>query len=162
MTAIKDKIKVLEQAREACASWQLNNESVVFTNGCFDLIHPGHALYLESAKKMGDRLVVGLNSDLSVRRLKGDSRPIQDQMARAIVLASMAAVDLVVIFEEDTPMALIKSLRPDTLVKGGDWQVSQIVGGKEVQAYGGEVKSLMFEEGFSTTDIIQKIKDDES
>ena len=158
---IRNKIKSLEEAQAVRQKWRAQDETVVFTNGCFDLIHPGHVLYLESAKGQGNRLILGLNSDDSVKRLKGPSRPIQNEEARALVLAALASVDLVVIFNEDTPLALIEGLQPDILVKGGDWSVEQIVGAQEVMAHGGKVRSLLFEDGYSTTHIIQKIKDHE-
>lgn len=147
-----------DQAGKRIASWRVNSDRIVFTNGCFDILHPGHVQYLAQARDLGHRLVVGLNSDASVRRLKGNSRPIQDQQARALVLASLASVDAVVIFDEDTPLNLIKAIRPDVLVKGGDWAVEEIVGAKEVRSYGGLVLSLPFSEGHSTSSLILKIK----
>jgi rfaE bifunctional protein nucleotidyltransferase chain/domain len=130
---------------------------VVFTNGCFDILHRGHVSYLNEAKSLGDKLIIGLNSDASVKRLKGDSRPINSESDRKFVLENLKAVDEVFIFEEDTPLELIKKIMPDVLVKGGDWSVDQIVGSKEVLQNGGEVKSLKFIEGKSTTGIIEKI-----
>jgi rfaE bifunctional protein nucleotidyltransferase chain/domain len=121
---------------------------LVFTNGCFDILHAGQVLYLEEARRLGDVLVLGLNSDASVRRLKGDSRPINSQSERSIVVAALEAVDFVCIFDEDTPYELIKALQPDVLVKGGDWQVQDIVGSDLVLAAGGEVRSLSFSEAF--------------
>lgn len=132
---------------------------VVFTNGCFDLLHRGHVEYLFAARRLGDALVVGLNSDDSVRRLKGAERPLVPQADRALVLAGLACVDAVTIFEEDTPRDLIAALLPDVLVKGGDYSVEQVVGGEEVRAHGGEVVILSFLEGRSTTSIVQKIRD---
>lgn len=130
---------------------------VVFTNGCFDIIHPGHVDYLERARSMGACLVVGLNSDASVRRLKGALRPINDQHSRARVLAALACVDFVVIFEEDTPLELIKKVRPDVLVKGGDWSVDRIVGRDVVEAAGGTVCSIPLLAGYSTTGTVERI-----
>ena len=130
---------------------------LVFTNGCFDLLHPGHVRYLTEARTLGDALVVGLNSDRSVRLLKGEGRPILKESERAEVLAALEAVDYVVVFDEDTPQELIAQLLPDVLVKGGDWPLDQIVGRKEVEAAGGKVVSLPFVEGSSTSDIIEKI-----
>ncbi len=127
----------------------------VLTNGCFDLLHVGHVRYLTQAKSLGDFLIVGLNSDASVKRLKGDSRPIQTQADRAEILSSLRCVDFVVIFDDDTPMSLIEKIRPDVLVKGGDWPLDQIVGGSWVKSYGGEVISLPFHEGHSTTGLIK-------
>lgn len=130
---------------------------VVFTNGCFDIIHPGHVDYLERARSMGACLVVGLNSDASVRRLKGELRPVNDQHSRARVLAALACVDYVVIFEEDTPFELIGKIRPDVLVKGGDWSVDRIVGREIVEAAGGEVCSIPLLAGYSTTGTVERI-----
>lgn len=136
----------------------LRSKKIVFTNGCFDLLHVGHVRYLQEAKSQGQLLVVGVNSDASVKRLKGPTRPIQNENDRAEILAALAAVDFVVIFEEDTPATLIEAVRPNVLVKGGDWKPEQIVGGTFVLSYGGEVKSLQFVEGRSTTKIIEKSK----
>lgn len=133
------------------------NKRVVFTNGCFDILHVGHLRYLQEAKSLGDFLVIGLNSDRSVRALKGDTRPIQTELDRAEILLGLSCVDAVVIFDEDTPLNLIKKVRPQVLVKGGDWKISQIVGSDFVQQSGGEVKSLPFHEGRSTTSIVEKI-----
>ena len=130
---------------------------VVFTNGCFDILHPGHVDYLERARSLGDILVVGLNSDASVRRLKGPLRPVNDQAARARVLAGLACVDFVMIFEEDTPLELIRAVCPDVLVKGGDWSVDRIVGREEVEERGGTVLSIPLLEGYSTTETINRI-----
>ncbi len=132
---------------------------VVFTNGCFDILHAGHVLYLEEARNLGAFLVLGLNSDLSVSRLKGPSRPVNSFADRAVVLSGLRSVDLVVGFEEDTPYELIKSVAPDVLVKGGDWAASQIVGADLVIARGGQVQSLSFKPGSSTTSIIERIQD---
>lgn len=129
----------------------------VFTNGCFDLLHVGHLRYLEDARSLGDRLVVGLNSDASVKRLKGDTRPIVPEHERREMLLGLKPVDDVIIFEEDTPLRLIMEVKPDILVKGGDWAIEQIVGGDFVVSNGGEVLSLPFHEGRSSTNIIGKI-----
>jgi rfaE bifunctional protein nucleotidyltransferase chain/domain len=134
------------------------DKKIVFTNGCFDILHAGHVTYLAEARALGDLLVVGLNSDASVKRLKGAERPINDQVARKCVLEGLRAVDLVCIFEQDTPLELIKEIRPNTLVKGGDWRVDQIVGSDFVLKNGGEVKSLAFLNGHSTTKIIEKAR----
>ena len=131
---------------------------IVFTNGVFDILHIGHVNYLREAREQGDVLVVGLNSDSSVRELKGKSRPIQHEEDRAGILAALQSVDFVVLFSESTPIDLIKALKPDVLVKGGDWVVEQIVGYKEVLANGGEVRSLQFVEGRSSSDIIERIQ----
>ena len=146
MKDVLEKIKALQQ----------KSKKVIFTNGCFDLLHVGHVRYLAEAKKLGDFLIVGVNSDDSVKRLKGPTRPIQNQSDRAEILKALESVDETVIFNEDTPENLIKSVRPDILVKGGDWSVDQIVGGPFVQSYGGQVCSLTFIDGKSTTKIIQK------
>ena len=131
---------------------------VVFTNGCFDLLHPGHAQYLAEARALGDALIVALNSDGSVRRLKGEGRPILNETERAEVMAALEAVDFVTIFDEETPRQLIAALLPDVLVKGGDWPIEQIVGREEVEAAGGRVLSLPYRQGSSTTDIIERIR----
>lgn len=134
------------------------DKKIVFTNGCFDLLHVGHVRYLKEARSLGDFLIVGLNSDTSVKRLKGPERPIQNENDRAEILSSLACVDAVVIFTEDTPENLIKVVKPDILVKGGDWKIDQIVGAPFVQSYGGQVFSLQFIEGKSTTRLIEKAR----
>lgn len=131
---------------------------VVFTNGCFDLLHTGHVRYLTEARGLGDALIVGLNSDRSVRALKGEGRPILNESERAEVIAALEAVDYVVVFEEDTPRKLIARLLPDVLVKGGDWPVDEIIGREAVEAAGGKVLSLPYVEGSSTSDIIRRIR----
>jgi D-glycero-beta-D-manno-heptose 1-phosphate adenylyltransferase len=130
---------------------------VVFTNGCFDLLHTGHLRYLKQARQLGDALIVALNSDASVRKLKGESRPILKEGERAEVMAALIWVDYVTIFSEETPRQLIAELLPDVLVKGGDWSLDTIVGREEVEAAGGSVQSLSFIEGVSTTEIIERI-----
>ncbi len=137
---------------------KLHQQKIVFTNGCFDVLHFGHVHYLLQAKELGDILVVGLNSDDSVRRLKGPSRPINGEKERAFVLAALACVDYVVVFEEDTPKELIETVRPDVLVKGGDYALDQIVGADFVTRNGGSVTTLPFVEGFSSTRIIEQLK----
>lgn len=134
------------------------NKKIVFTNGCFDLLHIGHVKYLKEAKSKGDFLIVGINADASVKRLKGPTRPIQNESDRSEILAALESVDATVIFTEDTPENLIKMVQPDVLVKGGDWKINQIVGGEFVQGYGGQVLSLMFIDGKSTTSIVSKIE----
>ena len=134
------------------------DKKVVFTNGCFDILHRGHVTYLNEAKAQGEILIVGLNSDASVKRLKGETRPVNSELDRKFVLENLKAIDFVEIFTEDTPLNLIKKVMPDVLVKGGDWKPEQIVGSKEVLANGGEVKSLNFVNGFSTTSTIEKIQ----
>jgi len=135
-----------------------DSKKVVFTNGCFDLLHPGHIQYLNDAKALGDILVVGLNSDASVKRLKGESRPLNNEKDRKFMLENLKSVDLVEIFEEDTPLNLIKKIKPDILVKGGDYKPDSIVGSIFVKDNGGEVKCLSFLDGYSTTHLISAIK----
>lgn len=156
-TQIQDKIKTSEQLADSLRSWRAAGDTVVFTNGCFDLLHYGHLHYLAAARDLGQRLVIGLNSAASVCRLKGPTRPINDELTRTHQLAALAFVDAVVVFEEDTPYRLIQEVQPDILVKGGDWRPEQIVGSDLVLARGGQVLSLPFVEGYSTTNIEQKI-----
>lgn len=130
---------------------------VVFTNGCFDILHRGHVQYLEKARSLGDILVVGLNSDSSVKRVKGPERPIYSETDRAFVLAGLRAISYIVVFDEDTPLDLINSLRPDILVKGGDWCEEDIVGAREVKEWGGKVKTIEYLEGYSTSGFIDKL-----
>jgi D-glycero-beta-D-manno-heptose 1-phosphate adenylyltransferase len=137
--------------------WQLYNEKVVFTNGCFDILHLGHIDYLTKAADLGDRLIIGVNTDLSVSRLKGSTRPVIDQHTRAMKLAAMAFVDAVILFGEETPLELITQLKPDVLAKGGDYTLETIVGATEVRANGGVVHIIPFLDGNSTTAIINKI-----
>ncbi|MCE5272711.1 D-glycero-beta-D-manno-heptose 1-phosphate adenylyltransferase [bacterium] len=153
-----DKVMSLPALLENLACRRASGQRVVFTNGCFDIMHPGHIGYLEDARACGDCLVVGLNSDASVRRLKGEERPINPQTDRALMLAGLASVDCVTFFEDDTPIELIRAVRPEVLVKGGDWSVDKIVGSDFVFSCGGQVLSLPFRPGYSTTNIIEKIK----
>jgi D-beta-D-heptose 7-phosphate kinase/D-beta-D-heptose 1-phosphate adenosyltransferase len=155
---IAEKILTRQQAAEKVKAWKHEGKKIVFTNGVFDLLHKGHIYSLTQAAKEGDVLVVGLNSDSSVKILKGNSRPINSEDARALVLAALAMVDAVVLFEEETPLNLILSLMPDVLVKGGDYTVEQIAGAKEVIANGGKVLINPVLEGFSTTAIINAMK----
>ena len=134
------------------------HKKIVFTNGCFDILHSGHIMYLNEAKALGDFLIVGLNSDSSIKQLKGSDRPINNEEDRKYLLENLRAVDCVEIFSQDTPYELIKAIGPDILVKGGDWQISEIVGSDIVLKKGGEVKSLSFKEGKSTTKLIEKIR----
>lgn len=138
--------------------WNLLGKKIAFTNGVFDILHKGHIQLLSEAASYADILIVGLNSDASVKRLKGDSRPINDVSSRALILSALIMVDAVIIFEEDTPLELIKLIKPHVLVKGGDYTLETIVGAKEVIANNGEVKIIPLEEGFSTTGIINKMK----
>jgi rfaE bifunctional protein nucleotidyltransferase chain/domain len=139
------------------AVWNFKDQKVVFTNGCFDIIHRGHVEYLAQAASLGDKLVIGLNTDASVKRLKGASRPVQDENTRALVLASFSFVSKVVLFDEDTPYELIKLIQPNILVKGGDYIPEEIVGHDVVKSYGGEVVTIDLVEGHSTSSIISKI-----
>jgi D-beta-D-heptose 7-phosphate kinase/D-beta-D-heptose 1-phosphate adenosyltransferase len=151
------KVKSLRGVVRAVRAAQFAGRRVVFTNGCFDLLHRGHIRYLEQARALGDLLVVAINSDASVRRLKGRGRPVVPAEERAEVLASLAAVDLVLVFEEPDPARVIRAVRPDVLVKGGDWPVSQIVGADFVRSGGGTVRSLPYVDGASTTSLIHRI-----
>ncbi|MFN9114192.1 MAG: D-glycero-beta-D-manno-heptose 1-phosphate adenylyltransferase [Bacteroidota bacterium] len=136
---------------------KFKNKKIVFTNGCFYFLHRGHVAYLNQARALGDSLIVGLNSDASVKRLKGTERPINQESDRKFVLENLKSVDAVQIFVEDTPLEIIKAIHPHILVKGGDWKIDQIVGSKEVLGWGGEVLSLNFVDGYSTTSVINKI-----
>jgi rfaE bifunctional protein nucleotidyltransferase chain/domain len=153
------KITDLESLRYFVAEWKKEGKKVVFTNGVFDLLHIGHITYMAKAAELGDKLIIGLNSDTSVKRIKGNDRPVNDQNSRAALLAALFFVDAIVVFEEDTPIDPIATLLPDILVKGADYSVENIVGAKEVIANGGEVKTINFVEGYSSTSIIQKIRD---
>lgn len=148
----------LPELLKKLAQWRLLGKTVVFTNGCFDLLHAGHISSFMEAARHGDILIVGLNADASIKGLKGQNRPINDEGSRALVLASLAMIDAVVIFEEDTPLELVKAIRPDVMVKGGDYTVEQIAGAREVIEWGGEVIINPIVEGFSTTSIIKKIQ----
>lgn len=159
MYSTQDKILPLDQLLARIHSWRVQQERIVFTNGCFDLLHAGHVSYLESARQLGDRLIVGLNSDASVARLKGPRRPILPEDSRARLLAALECVEAVVVFEEDTPLKLITTTLPDVLVKGGDYTIKEIVGHEVVLENGGAVNALQFVEGASTTSIISKIKE---
>ena len=157
LLAIDHKVADLPVALRRIAAWREAGLRIGFTNGCFDLIHPGHVRLLARARAACDRLVVGLNSDESVRRLKGPDRPVQSETARATVMASMASSDLVVLFEDDTPAALIEAVRPDLLFKGADYRPDQVVGADTVLSYGGRVELIPLEDGFSTTGTIRRI-----
>ncbi len=153
-----NKIKTLPKLIKTLKSLKAKKRRVVFTNGCFDILHVGHIEYLSKARSLGDFLVVGLNSDKSVRKLKGSKRPVVSQKNRAKVLSALSAVDFVVIFNDLTPIDLIKTIKPDVLVKGGDWKIKDIVGSDFVRSCGGTVKSLCYIKGFSTRNLIKKIK----
>lgn len=154
---LEAKIVSREKAKEIADLHKEKGDTVVFTNGVFDILHAGHVQYLSEAKKLGDFLILGLNSDSSVKRLKGPERPIQKQQDRAIILSGLWSVDLVVLFEEDTPLELIKLIQPSILVKGGDYTFDTIVGAREVTSSGGIVKTISLVEGKSTTNIIKLI-----
>ena len=156
------KSKIIWQPDEnllrLAAIWKFQHKKVVFTNGCFDILHRGHIEYLAKAAEHGDYLIIGLNSDASVRSIKGPGRPIVDQEARAILLASLHFVHKVILFEQDTPYELIKMLKPDVLIKGGDYKLSEIVGADIVKASGGKITTVEFINGFSSTTIIDKLR----
>ncbi len=158
MEKAADKIKPLTESKTQVKAWQAKGEKIVFTNGCFDLLHLGHVDYLEKARNLGDRLVIGLNTDDSVSRFKGPERPLQDQTSRARILAALQFVDLVVFFNEDTPLNLISELLPNILVKGSDYLAENIVGADVVKKAGGKVETIDFVPGYSTTRIVEKIK----
>jgi len=155
---IPGKIFALRDIIQKVSQWKKAGKKIIFTNGVFDLLHKGHIFSLSQAAKQGDILIIGLNADSSVKRLKGENRPINDQDARALLLASLMMVDAVIIFEEDTPLKLIASILPDVLVKGGEYTVDEIVGAKEVIANGGKIVINPILDGFSTTSIINAIK----
>jgi D-beta-D-heptose 7-phosphate kinase/D-beta-D-heptose 1-phosphate adenosyltransferase len=156
--AIPDKIFTLAELKHQFNRWRLLNKKIVFTNGVFDILHEGHIASLSEAALYGHVLVVGINSDASVKRLKGESRPVNNEGSRTLLMASLVMVDAVILFEEDTPLNLITTNLPDVLVKGGDYTIDQIVGAKEVMAHGGELKIVPILEGFSTTGIIERMK----
>ncbi|MEM9545622.1 MAG: D-glycero-beta-D-manno-heptose 1-phosphate adenylyltransferase [Bacteroidota bacterium] len=154
----QEKIVELDKAVSQIEELKRDNQKIVFTNGCFDLLHKGHITYLEKAGELGDFLVVGLNSDDSVRRLKGENRPVKSLVNRISVLAGLASVDMVIPFEEDTPLLLIQQINPDVLVKGGDYSMENIVGADFVLNEGGRVELIKFVEGFSSSAIINKME----
>ncbi|MBP7390218.1 MAG: D-glycero-beta-D-manno-heptose 1-phosphate adenylyltransferase [Chitinophagales bacterium] len=153
-----NKIFTSEDLLKRVEFWRMLGDKIVFTNGCFDILHEGHIRVLSSALSFGDRLIVGLNADESVKRLKGPHRPVNSEQSRAVLLAALLYTDAVIIFTEDTPENLIHLIRPDVLVKGGDWNKDAIVGSDFVESYGGEVKTVPYLDGFSTTAIIERSK----
>lgn len=153
----KSKILPREKLPDLLAQWRQQNHKIVFTNGCFDLLHLGHVDYLEKARQLGDKLIVGLNTDASVSRLKGPSRPLQDELSRSRIMASLLFIDAVVLFVEDTPYELIREVAPDILVKGDDYTIENIVGHDLVLQRGGEVKTISLVKGYSTSGIVEKI-----
>lgn len=154
---LNQKIVTIDTLQKMIKVWELSGQKIVFTNGCFDIIHPGHIAILTAAAEQGNRLIVGLNTDASVKRLKGEERPINDENARAIVLSALAFVDAVVLFDEDTPYTLIQKIQPDVLVKGGDYKIETIVGADIVQQKGGTVFIVPTIPNNSTTEIVGKI-----
>ena len=155
---LTQKITAKQELAAKIQNWKAQGKRVVFTNGCFDIVHPGHIDYLSEAANLGDVLIVGLNTDQSVKKLKGEHRPVNNEFSRTQLIGSMFFVDAVVLFDEDTPLELITALKPDILVKGGDYTIENIVGAKETIANGGEVRVLNFLPGYSSTSIIEKIK----
>jgi rfaE bifunctional protein nucleotidyltransferase chain/domain len=155
---IEKKILDRKMLSSLLTVWKFKRKKVVFTNGCFDILHLGHIDYLSKAKELGDILLIGLNTDSSVKRLKGESRPVVNEQARAKILASLFFVDAIVLFDEDTPYELIKTVQPSILVKGSDYKEEDIVGYDIVKANGGSIKTLDFLEGYSTSSIIEKLK----
>jgi len=158
LNKITDKIKSRKEAEAIAKYWASKGEKMAFTNGCFDIVHRGHIDYLSKAKDLGTKLILGLNTDASVQRLKGPQRPVVDEQSRAILMAALQFIDLVVFFDEDTPYELIKALQPDILVKGSDYNAEEIVGYDILMAKGGKVETIDFVEGFSTSSIVEKIK----
>jgi D-glycero-beta-D-manno-heptose 1-phosphate adenylyltransferase len=154
----ESKILSLNDAKQQIEQWQSEGKKIVFTNGCFDIVHLGHIDYLEKARHLGDKLVLGLNTDASVSRLKGESRPVINEYARARMMSAMSFIDAVILFDEPTPKELIETLCPNILVKGDDYSVANIVGADFVMAHGGEVKTISLVQGYSTSSIIEKIK----
>ena len=155
---IKSKIYSLSDLKIQSDKWKENGEKIVFTNGCFDLVHRGHIEVLANTADLGDKLIIGLNSDSSIKELKGENRPIMDEISRSILLASLQFVDAIVFFSEETPYKLIETLIPDVLAKGGDYKVTEIAGNEVVSENGGEVILVPFIDGFSSTNIVEKIK----
>lgn len=155
---IKGKVFHIEELRANLNTWRLLEKKIIFTNGCFDLLHLGHIDYLSKAADLGNKLVIGLNSDASTSALKGPGRPIIDQYSRSIMLASLSFVDAVILFDDPTPLELIAQIRPDVLVKGADYSVDQIVGSDLVLGYGGDVQTIEYLSGYSTTSIEKKIR----
>lgn len=157
LQTIQRKILTQDELAQTLAYWRFRNYKLVFTNGCFDILHRGHIEYLAKAASLGDILILGLNTDNSVRRIKGDSRPVQDEKSRALILASLSFVNIIVLFDEDTPYNLIRLVQPDILVKGADYAPEEIVGYDIVSQKGGKVITIDLTEGHSSTNIIEKI-----
>jgi rfaE bifunctional protein nucleotidyltransferase chain/domain len=157
LQVIKDKIVDAVEVERLVNRWKLKDDTIVFTNGCFDLLHKGHFEYLAKAASLGDRVVIGLNSDASVKALKGENRPFNNEEARSLGLASLHLSDAIVVFDDDTPASLIELIEPDVLVKGGDWNKEDIVGGDFVEGNGGKVEVIETTDGYSTTSIIDRL-----
>jgi D-beta-D-heptose 7-phosphate kinase/D-beta-D-heptose 1-phosphate adenosyltransferase len=155
--SMHEKIMDSVRLQQHLKIWRLFDQKIIFTNGCFDILHQGHIALLCAAKDVNGKLVIGLNSDHSIKGLKGENRPVNDENSRAILLASLQVVDAVIIFEEETPLRLIQEITPDYLVKGGDYTIDQIIGSKEVLSHGGSVEIIPLVQGFSTTNIIKKM-----
>ena len=158
LNTLNSKIFTIEELKAKTNSWKENGQKVVFTNGCFDIVHRGHIEVLARTADLGDKLIIGLNSDSSIQKLKGEDRPIINEQSRAFLLAALSFVNAVVLFSEDTPLNLISTLVPDVLAKGGDYEIETIVGHEIIQQNGGEVILVPFVDGFSSTTIIDKIK----
>lgn len=158
ISRLQSKILSVSALENQLKKWRNANEKIVFTNGCFDLIHFGHIDYLAKARDLGNRLVVGLNTDASIRRLKGSSRPIKDEQSRLALIAGLGFVDAVVLFDEETPIKLISIIKPNVLVKGGDYEVKDIVGHEIVQSNSGKVCTIDFVDGYSSSKLIEKVK----
>jgi len=158
LKTLNSKVYNLDALTNQVEQWKMAGKKVVFTNGCFDIIHRGHIEVLARTADLGDKLVIGLNSDQSIQKLKGKDRPVIDEQSRAILLAALSFVDAIVLFSEDTPLELISALLPDVLAKGGDYEIETIVGHEIVQKNSGKVKLVPFVDGFSSTNIIDKIK----
>jgi len=158
LNLIKSKIFTREGIQKQCNVWRFLNRKIVFTNGCFDMLHLGHIEYLSKAADLGGALVIGLNSDLSVKRIKGNGRPVNNEVSRSMILASFVFINAIVIFQEDTPYELIRLVQPDILVKGADYQPEEIAGHDLVLARGGEIITIPLTEGYSTTGLIAKLR----
>tara|TARA_B100001964_G_C13913275_1_gene456886 strand:+ start:165 stop:656 length:492 start_codon:yes stop_codon:yes gene_type:complete len=160
LNSLINKISSLEELTSQIKIWKSNNEKIVFTNGCFDILHRGHIELLAKMADLGNRLIIGLNTDKSIKQIKGEKKPIMDEKSRALLLASLTFVDAIILFSQETPIDLITAIKPDFLAKGGDYNINKIVGQKIVQKNGGHVIIIPLTEGFSSSKIINKIKND--
>lgn len=158
LVKIKSKIYNIDSLICQIDIWKKENKKIVFTNGCFDILHLGHVEYLSKSKDLGDILIIGLNTDSSIKRIKGSTRPINNELSRSTILSALFFVDAIILFDEETPIKLIEKIKPDILVKGSGYNVEEIVGYDIVKSYNGEVKTIELTEGYSTTNIIEKIK----